>query len=599
MIRWPLAALAVALGLVSVALGSSTRNGRIVFAAERVKGASGIVSVTADGRKRLNLTGRRSDTGPVASPNGRLVAFTRDIPSGEAAVYVMNADGSDQHEVAVGSLPSWAPDSSRIAYVGSDPNGPSGSDLSVMALATGVSTVLRAGYLVPVWSPDGTHIAAIDMLTDQLVVMRPDGSDLRVLASIDGPFSWSPDGTRIAYTPDDTRLRIANVADGTLDTVLGGQNALATIFWSPDGKSIAFTAAQPAGGRAVNILSLADGSVRTIEKLGDIPLAWSPDSRSLALLRGQGEIVVASVAGNHIGELTRENPTSYVNYTGTLAPTLTWSRSNDLFFQHVAGGDLELISIGANGRHRRELTNNYVDDSNPVWSPNGSQIAFGRNLGTAASPNTEIFVMSANGHNVHRLTTHPGIDDFPTWSPNGKRIAFVRRLSANDIGIVTVSPTGGRLQVIAHDVNDQPIAWSPNGHQFLLTDFDQNPQPLDASGRIVVVMPATGGGEHAITPGNDPDWSPDGKRIVFVRTISCGGECENSTLHIINANGSNERTVPDSPGLTSPHFSPDGRFIIATNNSQVVILDPKQGVVRTIPAGGEVTNAAWQPVPTR
>jgi Tol biopolymer transport system component len=606
MIRWSLA-LAAALVLVPVALGSSPgRNGRIVFVAERVNGASGLVSVGVDGRHRRVLT-HGNDSDPVASPDGRKVAFTRISPSGSASgVYVMNADGRGQRKVADGSYPSWSPDGQRIAYLGVDStHPPASSDVSVVDLTTGSTTVLWPGVdFLPVWSPDGSHIAGVDAISDGLVVMRADGTDRRMIVPISGAFSWSPDGKRIAYATYDGRLRVATVDGATKDTIVGKQDSIGNVLWSPDGRSIAFTAAQPQGGRAAEVLSLANGSAHTVAKPQDEPLAWSPDSKSLALFRAPADtaqqIVVASADGRSVRQITHEDPTSGIA-NALPGPVLTWSRTNTLFFQHVAGSDLELMSINSNGTALRQLTNNHVDDQSPAWSPDGRRIAFARNVATRSSPRFATFVMDASGRNAHRVTpaSRRQQEGNPTWSPDGKRIAFFE----TGVGLVTIGTDGHRRRLIAPRAYGTKLDWSPNGRQFTFTALDPTAQTVDGLlGELVMVMSATGAKPHAITQGAQPAWSPDSKRIVFVHTDPCGRDCEQSTLHTISTEGTGERSISNSANVFDPRFSPDGRFIVGFGQNELVILDPARGVIRTFPlhcGNNGCTEPNWQPLLAR
>ena len=73
------------------------------------------------------------------------------------------------------------------------------------------------------------------------------------------------------------------------------------------------------------------------------------------------------------------------------------------------------------------LMNNPSTIGNPVFSPDGKQIAFEFNTGG----NLDIYLMDADGKNRHRITTNPADDGQPTFSPDGKYIAFVSRRDDN------------------------------------------------------------------------------------------------------------------------------------------------------------------------
>jgi len=82
------------------------------------------------------------------------------------------------------------------------------------------------------------------------------------------------------------------------------------------------------------------------------------------------------------------------------------------------GGDLWVVS--RNGGDARRLTASPEMETDPVFSPDGSRIAFSRTAGG----NTDVCVVAVIGGEPKRLTFHPGIDRVKGWTPDGKRIVF-------------------------------------------------------------------------------------------------------------------------------------------------------------------------------
>jgi Tol biopolymer transport system component len=72
--------------------------------------------------------------------------------------------------------------------------------------------------------------------------------------------------------------------------------------------------------------------------------------------------------------------------------------------------------MSADGTNARQLTNLPAASENPVWAPDGTQIAFQ----TDRDGNFEIYVMNADGSDQRRLTNHPGDDYWPSWGPAPK-----------------------------------------------------------------------------------------------------------------------------------------------------------------------------------
>jgi TolB protein len=74
-------------------------------------------------------------------------------------------------------------------------------------------------------------------------------------------------------------------------------------------------------------------------------------------------------------------------------------------------GNGEIYIMEEDGSRQLRLTTNEADDLEPVWSPNGSRMAFVSHLYGAG----EIFVMDDDGGNQHRLTTNGAEDHSPDW----------------------------------------------------------------------------------------------------------------------------------------------------------------------------------------
>lgn len=107
--------------------------------------------------------------------------------------------------------------------------------------------------------------------------------------------------------------------------------------------------------------------------------------------------------------------------SGADAPAPVWSPDGSKLAYVRAHGSGEIYVVAASGKHAKRLTNNRVSDSAPAWSPDGSKIAFVR----SQDGNTDIFVMDANGKNQVDVTNSPDADeDAPAWSPDGSLIAF-------------------------------------------------------------------------------------------------------------------------------------------------------------------------------
>jgi Tol biopolymer transport system component len=185
------------------------------------------VAVAAVGADTSDVVFRQADTNVLApqwSPRGDRIIFgigrfpaffngfhdlflkPADRVDGGAQVAIINADGTDYHEVTKGpnnnGFPSMAPDGKRFVYRSF---GPEGDGLRIMNMETKVATTLTKGYdNFPLWSPRGDLIvfSRQDKGDYEIYTIKPDGTGVRRLTFAhgnDAHQAWSPDGERIVF----------------------------------------------------------------------------------------------------------------------------------------------------------------------------------------------------------------------------------------------------------------------------------------------------------------------------------------------------------------------------------------------------------------
>jgi Tol biopolymer transport system component len=238
------------------------------------------------------------------------------------------------------------------------------------------------------------------------------------------------------------------------------------------------------------------------------------------------------------------------------------NESNDLFVVRADGSGLQnLTGQGCKG--------GCLGNQEPAWSPDGSRIAFVRTTEPQSEgvrlPSTGVFVMNADGSSARRLTQRderPGTEDHsPTWSPDGRTIAFIRLNNLAGTGkqnasaLFTVPSAGGEPKLLHQMPGEWPGAgapdWSPDGDRILFSTycyFRECRQP--STGAQVFTIPRRGGQPQRLTnlPGNsyNPRWSPDGKKITFVRNDKVAPQGD---IYTMDADGSNVAPVTSSPEL--------------------------------------------------
>ncbi|HEX8734784.1 MAG TPA: DPP IV N-terminal domain-containing protein [Pyrinomonadaceae bacterium] len=222
--------------------------------------------------------------------------------------------------------------------------------------------------------------------------------------------------------------------------------------------------------------------------------------------------------------------------------TPRWSADgrHGVFMTTRDGGDYEIYSIDADGKNEKRLTFNKGSDWDPSWSPDGKKIVFM----SSKDGNWEIYTMNADGSNQTRLTENNFRDFSPMWSPDGKKILFCSERATetksgalNDTDIYTMNPDGSNQVKITNAKGfDGAPEWSPDGRRIV---FFSN---RDGGKHEIYVMNADGSSPTRLTFNEAMDvypvWSPDGKKIAFESDRDVHRE-----VYIMSANGKNQKPL--------------------------------------------------------
>jgi len=164
----------------------------------------------------------------------------------------------------------------------------------------------------------------------------------------------------------------------------------------------------------------------------------------------------------------------------------------------------------------------------------------------------EIFTAPTGEGDLVQITDGPARDQNPVYSPDGKRIAFVSDASGREeIYIASTDGAGKPEKITDVDALKLSFAWSPDSKSIAYVSSDAKLRRYDFDAKRTAELVAARYGNVSA-----PAWSPDGKWIAYSRP----DYVRTSDVYIIASAGGDERRATfDSYNDSNPRFSPDGR----------------------------------------
>lgn len=400
--------------------------------------------------------------------------------------------------------------------------------------------------------------------------LTPD--DIWRLCTVSDP-QLSPDGRRVAYTvlrPDratDSRqpeIRLARV-DGSGDRRFTREPASAP-RWSPDGSTLAFLRRVDRTTRLF-VAPLDGGEARplTFDDLTITAAVWSPDGRRLALSGRPPRAERDAVERNRPRVVTGLR--DRLDGVGPFR-----DRRSHLYVLDVETGE------------RSQVTDGDWDDIEPAWSPDGATLAFCSDRARDRHDRhlrADVWSVPAAGGRARRLTRGRGQASQPVWSPDGSTIAFLGNEAGDDFwfhhtDLMTVPAGGGAPVPVAPDL-DRPVgaplpgsrshAWLPDGsaivavvgtrggHTLVRIGLDGSVRDLLDADRAVAGLDLAADGRRAVIVEQWLDRFPEVRRV----SIPARGRARVGDVTGIHADLAAE--VDLAPATRTRHVAADGTEI--------------------------------------
>jgi Tol biopolymer transport system component/DNA-binding winged helix-turn-helix (wHTH) protein len=401
-------------------------------------------------------------------------------------------------------------------------------------------------------SPDGSRLLVLGETFSELertvwIVPSAGGAARKVVSGLAHDATWMPDGNTILYASGRNVLLTHN--DGQEPRLLASVPGRA--FWlrcAPDGSRMRFTVRDSAT-RATSLweFTFAGNQLRPLLPGWSNPVAeccgnWTAD-------------------GKHFVFQSNRLEASNI----WILPEKTWIASSPAPVQLTAGPLSFLGPVPGRhgsqiffaGAHKRSQLHRY-DAATRQFTPYLRDITMagrtefskdGARVAWLSTSDGSLWQSKLDGSQRLQLTSQPMRVFMMRWSPDSRTIAFMGKEPDETWKIYTISPEGSKPQVASVEPRSQA----------------------------------------------DPDWSPDGKTIVFGRSSEYMAEDSTpKAIQMVDLTTRQVSTVPGSQGLFSPRWSPDGRFLVAMplDQCKLMIFDMASNRWSEI-ASGRFNNPVW------
>jgi hypothetical protein len=266
-----------------------------------------------------------------------------------------------------------------------------------------------------------------------------------------------------------------------------------------------------------------------------------------------------------------------------------------IVFQNWQNANADLYVINPDGMGSRALvraTGVGAGNSSleyPAWLADGKSLVFDNSAG--------IWTINANGTGLREVVTGGGTYQHPSPSPNGDQLAFAfTPAGSNRPSVQMINMNGtGRSTLAAADSTytySSPV-WSPSGSGIaMVRGGGQWPHTLAvaaAGGTLRTYLV-----EHDVT---SPNWSPDGRWVIYTETINFHPDIYRLDLSGPVIGSPVRLTGPNGEGFDVPEYSPDGKRILMTGQNSFEIWKANaadgSGLTQLTRTNGNADMASW------
>lgn len=285
-------------------------------------------------------------------------------------------------------------------------------------------------------------------------------------------------------------------------------------------------------------------------------------------------------------------------------PVIATSATGRICFVRMrdSAGNNDLFVVNPDGSNQQQVTQNLIVEGTDSWSPDGRRILLQAGINSISTV-VRITVGADNkATEAVQLTADVKADSAqPVWSPDGTQIAFQSKREGGDWQVFVMDADGNRKRRISDGKNAalQP-AWSPDGKSIAyMQGAAAQDQPKE-----LYIAPASAGAPKEITSLgkslNRPIWSPDGKSIVLYEYL----DSRNLPIMIMNADGTGLRTLVQGGAIVGARFSPSGDKLLyseistsaSASGTDIFTISPSGGTPTNLtPNSAEDYQPAWSP----